>query len=149
MKKRKFQFDKILKLKEHDELKAKQAYAEQLQKKISLEQQNVQLEKEVYQALKEDFDSASKGDQISHLEILLTDHFSQAAHIRMNKNDEQKESMKDHLEDLRGKLTIAMQEKKKIEKLAEKEQKKYKEELKKEEIKKLDDTNYTIRKEAN
>ena len=140
MKKYEFRFNKLLKIKEHKEIEAKQAYATVLRQKINIELENSKMEKDVFAAAEEDFESLKNGEPIDFLTIERQNQFSHAVNVWVKKNNDKKKSVEVDLVQLKENLKITMVEKKKIEKLEEKEKKKYHREAKKEEIKNLDET---------
>lgn len=139
MKKYSFRLERILQIKEHEESEAKLAYAAVLQKKLNLEKQNEMLTGDLSSSYKEDFDSLKPGDRINMLSIQGQSGFERGVGLRIAENNRQKMEVEKELEPLLEKLKEKVKEKKKYEKLKEHDYREYKDFVKKEEIKVLDD----------
>lgn len=129
MKRFKFRLDKMLAIKEYNELNAKLKYASKLQEKFSIEDENKRLENYIFEKI----NSTASNDiltQASFSDIFLKK-------IKLNKeklykvNNELNERFKEYRE--------ARKEKKTFEHLKENEQKRYKKELNRYQTKLLDD----------
>lgn len=139
MKKYSFKLERILQLKEHHESEAKLEFAAVLQKKLNLDQQNEQITGELSSINRSNFDAVKPGETVNMLSLKGQGDFERAAALRINANNEQKKEIEKELETLREKLAEAVKEKKKYEKLKEHDYENYKDFVKKEEIKLLDD----------
>lgn len=142
MKKFQFQFERLLKIKEHQEMKAKQEYAAVLQKKISLERENEEMEADIYRYNEAGFNSLEVGGKIDYLTIASQNMFEEGVKVKTAHNNLKKVELNESLGGLKDNLTAAMRERKKLDKLKEKEEAKYKAEYLKHETNMLDESSY-------
>ena len=146
MKKYRFKLEKLLKIREHREKEAKIAYARELQKKVSMENQNKELSDLAHRTALDNFESAQAGQIIDFNSLHNQQQFERGVGARIARNKQETAAMAEGLNELRLKLTEAVKEKKKLEKLEEKEFNAFKRERKAAEIKDLDDAKYEMDK---
>lgn len=146
MKKFNFKFEKLLAIREYKELLAKLKYANELQKKINLENMNINLENSILNSILEDYSKTKDGESIDYNDILLQENYINNLIKIIKTNDNKKKDMLELLEKLKEELNKKIKERKIITKLKEKKFKAYKKENKKEEIKRLDDVSDHLKK---
>jgi flagellar protein FliJ len=139
MKKFKFRLDKILMIKEFYEIEAKLKYAEVLQKRIELENKNMEMEKSILSSMNELYKSKKSGDKIDFSELNFQNEYVNNLVNAIQINDRKKKEINVKLDVLKEDLIFATKEKKTFEELKKKDFGIYRDEVKKEDIKNLDD----------
>jgi flagellar protein FliJ len=139
MKKFNFRLENILMLKEFYEMEAKLKYAETLQQKIELENKNIEMEKTIFSSMNDFYSEKKNGDVIRGSDFSFQDEYISNLLCAIKINDEKKEEIKIELNTLKEKLVKATKEKKTFEELKKRDKNKYKEKVRKEETKRLDD----------
>lgn len=139
MKKFNFKLEKLLAIREYKELLAKLKYANELQKKINLENMNINLENSILNSILEDYTKTQDGEKIDYNDILLQENYINNLIKIIKTNENKKEEMFELLEKLKEELNEKIKKRKIITKLKEKKYADYKKENKKEEIKRLDE----------
>ena len=128
MKRFDFKLEKLLTIREYNELEAKLKYARELQKKLDLENKNIDMQKSILQSTIDSYSNIKNGDIINNEEMTFQENYINNL-IKMIKT----------LSKLKEELTEAMKKRKIITQLKNKKYEKYKKETKKEDIKRLDE----------
>ena len=139
MKKFKFKFEKILKIKIDIEEQAKQNYAFCLQKKTALVNENQSLVAGFYANIEEDMANMKAGDKLNMSTVFYEEGYGQAAKIRIAQNNEKIVEFDRQLEELQAALKKASVERKIFEKLKDKAVSEYNDELNKYENAQIDE----------
>jgi flagellar protein FliJ len=139
MKKFGFKLERLLKIKEHNENLAKEAYGRELQKKISLDIENKQMEDAILNDNEKNFSMFNKGESISSNVLFMQQDYIDGLIFKIYENNIKKKEMEPNLQKLKEQLMIATREKKTFEKLKEKEFQYYKEDYRKNQTKILDE----------
>ncbi|MBP7553681.1 MAG: flagellar FliJ family protein [Spirochaetes bacterium] len=139
MKKHNFKFEKMLKIKEDVENKIKLEYANVLQQKVKLQNENDYLLRSFLKDRERDIMSKSAGDKLIYSDIYFEAGFNSALDIRVEKNNLTILGLDVELEKIKEKLTKATIEKKMFEKLKEKSLERFKKEKNQLEIKNADE----------
>ncbi len=146
MKRFNFKLEKLLAIREYKELLAKLKYANELQKKLNLENMNINLENSILNSILEDYSKTKNGDVIDYNDILLQENYINNLIKIIKTNENKKKEMLELLEKLKEELNEKIKERKIITKLKEKKHENYKKENKKEEIKRLDEVSDRLKK---
>ncbi|HNZ28052.1 MAG TPA: flagellar FliJ family protein [Spirochaetota bacterium] len=139
MKRHNFKFEKILKIKEDVESKIKLEYANVLQQKMRLQNENDYLLKSFLKDREKDIMSKTSGDKLIYSDIYFEAGFNSAVDIRVEKNNETISDLDAELAKIKERLTKATIEKKMFEKLKEKSLERFKKEVNQLEIKNTDE----------
>jgi flagellar FliJ protein len=139
MKKFEFKLEKILKIKIYQESLAKEAYGRELQKKVALEVENKEMEKEIANCMQEDFVSHKEGDVIKFEDFSASQKYIDGMKFRMSENNVKKAGMEPGLQKLKEILLATTRERKTFEKLRERSFIRYKDEYNKYQVKYLDE----------
>jgi len=139
MKKFSFKLEKLHKIKEHLEQIAKERYASELQKKIKLDIENQKMDKEIYLSKVREFDSSSDGQRLDYNTFSFQERYITGLNLKIEENIQKVKEMTPTLEKLKEELTIAMRNRKTMDKLKEKEHEKYRFEFNRYQTKILDD----------
>jgi len=139
MKRFNFRLERLLNIKKYKEEEAKLKYAETLQKKIMLENENKMLKEMIYNSLSNEYPSVKPGDTINFNTLNQTEKYITNAQIKIKINNNKKKIIEKELDDLKIKLDKAVKERKIIDQLKSKKYEKYKKDIKKEEIKYIDE----------
>ena len=91
MKRFNFKLEKLLTIREYKELEAKLKYAKELQKKINLENMNINMQKSILQSTQDNYSKAKKGDLLNTEELILQENYINNL-IKMIKTNENKKS---------------------------------------------------------
>ncbi|OHD11077.1 MAG: flagellar export protein FliJ [Spirochaetes bacterium GWD1_27_9] len=144
MKKFSFKLEKLLKIKEHKEILAEEAYAKVLQEKVNFEMENRNMEDAIFSNLETNFNSFKDGDTIDFHNISMYERYLTALELKIEDNEIKKQELEPKLQKLKENLIQATKEKKTMEKLKEKELSNYKNEKKKHENKIMDEVANTM-----
>ncbi|HQJ05788.1 MAG TPA: flagellar FliJ family protein [Spirochaetota bacterium] len=139
MKRHNFKFEKILKIKEDVESKIKLEYANVLQQKMRLQNENDYLLRSFLKDREKDIMSKTSGDKLIYSDIYFEAGFNSAVDIRVEKNNETISYLDAELAKIKERLTKATIEKKMFEKLKEKSLERFKKEVNQLEIKNTDE----------
>ncbi|HOF00776.1 MAG TPA: flagellar FliJ family protein [Spirochaetota bacterium] len=139
MKRHNFKFEKILKIKEDVESKIKLEYANVLQQKMRLQNENDYLLRSFLKDREKDIMSKTSGDKLIYSDIYFEAGFNSAVDIRVEKNNETISDLDAELAKIKERLTKATIEKKMFEKLKEKSLERFKKEVNQLEIKNTDE----------
>lgn len=131
MKKFVFKFEKLLKIREYEEMKAKQNYAVVLQKKLNIERDNRELEKSILNSNKELFIEQKPGEVFNAADLILYENYAKGARLKIIENNKTIQELNKELIPLKEVLLEATRQKKTMEKLKEHENDKYTQENKK------------------
>jgi len=125
MKKFKFKFDILLRIKEEKEKEAKEKYGSELQKKTTLEIENERLKKDLINYENKYLQSKGRGDKLEFEDIMLFNNYSEAVNLRIVNNNKKIVEIDENLIKLKEEFLQAMKEKKMFEKLKDKREKAY------------------------
>ena len=139
MKKFNFGLEKLLMIREYIEMEAKLKYASELQKKILIENNNRSMQKSILESISNSYLTAKQGDLLDSNQILSQEAYINGLLSLMKNNENEKKDIDTKLLKLRENLTIAKKDKKVIDELKNKQYRRYKEEMKKEETKNIDE----------
>jgi flagellar export protein FliJ len=139
MKRFSFKFDKLLAIREYKELEAKLKYAKELQKKINLENMNINMQKSILQSTQDNYSKTKDGELLNTEEMILHENYINNLIKMIKTNENKKNKMNNDLNKLKEELTESIKKRKVITQLKNKKFEKYKEEIKKEDIKRLDE----------
>src|SRR4030042_3206070 len=101
MKKFNFKLEKLLAIREYKELLAKLKYANELQKKLNLENMNINLENSILNSILENYSKAKNGDVIDYNDILLQENYINNLIIIIKTNENKKNEMLELLDKLK------------------------------------------------
>lgn len=139
MKRFDFKLEKLLTIREYNELEAKLKYARELQKKLDLENKNIDMQKSILQSTIDSYSNIKNGDIINNEEMTFQENYINNLIKMIKTNENKKRMMSEKLSKLKEELTEAMKKRKIITQLKNKKYEKYKKETKKEDIKRLDE----------
>ncbi len=131
MKKFKFKFEVLLRIKEEREKNAKEKYGMELQKKSILQIENESFKRELINYENRYLQNKKRGDILTFDDIMLEDSYSKAINLRIAENNKKIEEIDNNLIKLKEELIEAMKERKIFEKLKEKKEAVYNKKMKK------------------
>ncbi|HOJ63055.1 MAG TPA: flagellar export protein FliJ [Spirochaetota bacterium] len=131
MKKFKFKFDVLLRIKEEKEKKAKERYGFALQKKSALEIENNNLKKELINYENRYLKDKKSGDILNYNDLFIEDNYGKGIDLRIAENKKRINEIEEELVKLKEELVEAMKERKMFEKLKERKEKAYNKKVKK------------------
>ena len=139
MKRFNFKLEKLLSIREYEELEAKLKYAKELQKKIDLENMNIDMQKSILQSTLNNYSKTKEGDLLNNEELIFHENYINNLIKMIKTNENKKREMSEILAKLKEELTETMKKRKVITQLKSKQYEKYKDGIKKEDIKRLDE----------
>ena len=134
-----FKLEKLLSIREYEELEAKLKYAKELQKKIDLENMNIDMQKSILQSTLNNYKKTKEGDLLNNEELIFHENYINNLIKMIKTNENKKREMSEILAKLKEELTETMKKRKVITQLKSKQYEKYKDGIKKEDIKRLDE----------
>jgi flagellar FliJ protein len=138
MKKFVFKLERILKIKEHEEDIAKEQYAKVLQQKLLLEKEINEFNRDIENTINEE--SFNENNTLDYNSLTIKDNYIKSLNIKIGENKERIEEIEPNLERLKEELFQRTKDRKIFTKLREKDHQRYKEEIKIDEIKSIDDS---------
>ncbi|HOV14486.1 MAG TPA: flagellar export protein FliJ [Spirochaetota bacterium] len=139
MKKYSFKLERLLKIKEYKERIAEENYAKELQKKIILEQENINMKKLVEKDIESDFINEKIGEKIDINYFHQHERYVRSLELKIEQNKAKIREYEPGIKKLQDELIEATKEKKIMEKLKEKDYEKYKDEKNKYDTKVIDE----------
>ena len=139
MKRFNFKLEKLLSIREYEELEAKLKYAKELQKKIDLENMNIDMQKSILQSTLNNYSKTKEGDLLNNEELIFHENYINNLIKMIKTNENKKREMSEILAKLKEEVTETMKKRKVITQLKSKQYEKYKDGIKKEDIKRLDE----------
>ncbi len=139
MKKFNFRLEKLLVIREYQELEAKIKYASELQKQLNLENMNIQIQKTILKTTIDDYNRSKEGDSLNVDDIIIQQDYINNLIKMIKTNENKKNKMAESLNKLKIELMNTMKKRKILTELKNKNYEKYKKDLKKEDIKRLDE----------
>ena len=134
-----FRLERLLNIKKHNEEEAKLRYSKELQKKIALETENRTMKETIQSSLAKVNPEIRPGDKIDIISMNQLEKYITNAEKKIKLNNKKKEELEKKLEVLKLELEKATRERKIIDKLKSRKHENYKKEVKKEEIKYIDE----------